>query len=270
MINISNDDFQRLTEYIKSSYGINLSQKKTLIEGRLSNLLREKGYDNFRDYLEMVFTDSTQQEIALLLDKLTTNHTFFLREKVHFEFFREEVLPYLCAKVRQKDLRIWSAGCSSGQEPYTLAMIIADYFGREKSDWDTKILATDISNQVLRAATAGIYPADMLQDLPSVWKLNYFKKTENDYYRVIDRLKAELIIRKFNLTEPVFPFKKNFHVIFCRNVMIYFENKTKMDLIHKFYELTEPGGYLFIGLAEGIDRTGNPYRTVMPAVYRKD
>ncbi|WP_378955266.1 CheR family methyltransferase [Pelosinus sp. sgz500959] len=269
MIEISDHDFKKLITYIQKNYGINLSQKKNLIEGRLSNLLIEKGFDNFSEYLEYVFTDTTNLEITSLVNKLTTNHTFFMRETAHFTYFEKQVLPYLKIKNKEKDLRIWSAGCSTGEEPYTLAMIIAEYFGKEKMFWDTKLLATDISVNALGIAEEGVYLFDTLNTLPKSWKLKYFRQVNKDNYQVLDEIKREVIFRVFNLMDECFPFKQKFHVIFCRNVMIYFDHATKMRLINKFYEITEPGGYLFIGHSESIGRDETRYSYVMPAVYRK-
>lgn len=266
---LRNEDFVKLTKYIKTNYGINLSHKKTLIEGRLSNMLLKRGFKSFSEYIEYVFADASHREIDIIIDKLTTNHTFFMRESSHFVYFRDQVLPYLQSSVKQKDLRIWSAGCSSGEEPYTLAMILGDYFGDDKPLWDTKVLATDISSTVLNTAERGIYPGDALDKLPAAWKINYFQKSDAGNYQVAGKLRSEVIFREFNLNEAVFPFKKKFHVIFCRNVMIYFDEKTKMQLVNKFYEMTEPGGYLFIGHSETINRNETYYRYVMPAVYRK-
>jgi chemotaxis protein methyltransferase CheR len=214
--------------------------------------------------------DKTGKAATKLINKITTNHTFFMREVDHFNYFRDKILPNLEKTVRDKDLRVWSAGCSSGEEPTTLAMIVNDYFGKEKMWWDTKVLATDISDRILERAKSGQYSNEQLASLPMNWKTNYFKRINNENSVLIDKLRNEIIYRKFNLMEDAFPFKKKFHVIFCRNVMIYFDNKTKAELVNKFYELTEPGGYLFIGHSESLNREGTRYKYVMPAVYRKE
>jgi chemotaxis protein methyltransferase CheR len=270
MIAISNKEFKELTEYIQLNYGVNLSRKRHLIEGRLANLLIDKEFKSFAEYLRHVFTDHSKLELTDLINRLTTNHTFFMREANHFDYFRDTVLPILKSTTAKKDLRVWSAGCSSGQEPYTLAMIMKDFFGHEKSLWDTKVLATDISVQALAIAEKGVYSEEGVQDLPAIWKASYFHKMDQQNFQVVNKLKAEVVFRVFNLMDGVFPFKKKFHVIFCRNVMIYFDHKTKMQLIDKFYDLTESGGYLFIGHTESIGRSETAYRYVMPAVYRKE
>lgn len=269
MINLKDNEFKELMWYMKANYGINLTEKKLLIEGRLSNMVSEKGFTNFSDYLKFVFADTTGNEISTLINKLTTNHTYFMREAEHFKYFRDSVLPYLEANSKSKDLRIWSAGCSSGEEPYTLAMIIADYFGDQSAMWNTKILATDISQKVLQTAGKGIYSYDAINTIPKYWSMKYFNKVENENYEIDREMKNEVIYRNFNLMSDIFPFKKKFHVIFCRNVMIYFEPKTKMELINKFYDMTESGGYLFIGHSESVNKNETNYKYIMPAVYRK-
>lgn len=271
MFSITQKEFRELADYIKTNYGINLKEeKKALLTGRLYHVLAQKGFNNFTDYYNYIISDRSGEAVITLLDKITTNHTFFMREANHFYYFRDKVLPYLAGTVKQKDLRIWSAGCSTGEEPYTLAMVIDEFLGNEKLWWDTKILATDISGKVLDTAANGIYKSESIKSLPANWRLNYFKKADPENSVIIDKIKNEVIFRKLNLMDEVFPFKKKFHVIFCRNVMIYFDNKTKCELVNKFYDLTEPGGYLFIGHSESLNREETKYKYVLPAVYRKE
>ncbi|HBV87256.1 MAG TPA: chemotaxis protein CheR [Desulfosporosinus sp.] len=271
MLKISEREFRQLADYIKTNYGIFLKdEKQTLLAGRLSNVLTEKSFSSFADYFNYIVADKTGDGVVTLIDKVTTNHTFFMREVDHFNFFKEKVLPQLVANSQTKDLRIWSAGCSSGEEPYTLAMIIDEFFGMEKKLWDTKILATDISSKVLDIALEGVYSNERIATLPAFWKLKYFNKLDYEKSVLIPEIRNEVIYRKFNLMDNPLPFKKKFHVIFCRNVMIYFDNKTKMELVKKFYDATEPGGYLFIGHSESLNRNETEYQHILPAVYRKE
>jgi chemotaxis protein methyltransferase CheR len=272
MLNITEKEFKRLSEYIKSYYGINLKQeKKTLVMGRLQNVLLQGKFNNFSSYFDYVNTDKSGEAVTTLINKLTTNHTFFMREAEHFMYFKNTVLPYLSSvEASKRDLRIWSAGCSSGEEPYTLAMIMSDYFGASKGLWDTKILATDISTKVLEKAIKGVYPKDSISALPKHWQMSYFSRYNDIEYIVSETIRKEVIFRRFNLNSTEFPFKNKFHVIFCRNVMIYFDLETKKELVNKFYEIMEPGGYLFIGHSESINRSETRYKYVMPAVYRKE
>jgi len=272
MLFITDKEFNRLSDFIKTNYGINLSEKKkALVVGRLQNLLAEKNFINFSQYIDYVMSDKTGDAVRTLISKITTNHTYFMREPEHFNYFKNTVLPYWREQLRGfRDLRIWSAGCSSGEEPYTLAMIIADYFGSEKIMWDTRILATDISTKVLEQAKRGVYSNESLQSLPEAWKYKYFSKINEEKSVISDTIKNEIIFRIFNLMNPNFPFKRKFHVIFCRNVMIYFDTETKRELVNRFYEHTEKGGYLFIGHSESLNREETKYKYVMPAVYRKE
>ena len=271
MLTITDSEFRRLADYIKKNYGIYLKDsKKALVAGRLNNLLVNKNFDNFTDYIDDLLADKTGTAITELINKITTNHTFFMREADHFHYFRDKVLTYLKETVKDKDLRIWSAGCSSGEEPYTLAMIIDEFFGEEKKKWDNKILATDISNRVLKKAVEGIYSNEEIASMPVQWKLKYFNKLSKEKSVIIDRIKNEVIFRKFNLMDAVFPFKKKFHVIFCRNVMIYFDNNTKEQLVNKFYNSLDYGGYLFIGHSESLNSNKSRFKYIAPAIYRKE
>jgi chemotaxis protein methyltransferase CheR len=268
---ITDKEFRQLTAYIKDNYGIHLKEeKRALVTGRLYNVLLENNLENFTEYYKYVISDKTGQAAATLINKMTTNHTFFMREAEHFFYFRDKVLPSLVAMTAHKDLRIWSAGCSSGEEPYTLAMIMDEFFGKQKAHWDTKILATDISSRMLEEAQKGIYKSEDISPLPAQWKINYFKKLDSEQSIFTDKIKNEIIYRKFNLMDEVFPFKNKFHVIFCRNVMIYFDEVTKRKLVNKFYNAMEYGGYLFIGHSESLNREETKFKYIMPAVYRKE
>lgn len=271
MINITEKEFTKLAEYIKSNYGIHLKEEKqSLVMGRLHNVLQQKGFGSFAEYYEYIVSDKTGDAVTVLIDKITTNHTFFMREADHFYYFKNVVLPQLCKTVMERDLRIWSAGCSTGEEPYTLAMILDEYFGKEKMLWDSKVLATDISSKVLDIAQKGVYSNEALASLPAQWRLSYFKKNDLENSTIVDRIRNEVIYRKFNLMEELFPFKRKFHVIFCRNVMIYFDNKTREELVNKYHRHMERGGYLFIGHSESLNRETARFKYVMPAVYRKE
>lgn len=270
VIRISDRDFTRLTEYLRDHYGINLTKKRVLIEGRLNHYLVRNGYDSYTAYLDAVFADSTGAEFTNIINFLTTNYSFFMREWDHFEFYRNRILPELKSRVKDYDLRLWSAGCSTGEEAYTLAMVTNDFFGEEASRWDKRILATDISQKVLNFATAGIYGAEAVEPLPKTWKLTHFNKLPEGRLQAKDSLKQEVLFRPFNLMEKVFPFKKQFHVIFCRNVMIYFDAKTKVELVNRFYDVLAPGGYLIVGQSESLDRSATKLSYVMPSIYHKD
>ncbi|EGW39723.1 protein-glutamate O-methyltransferase CheR [Desulfosporosinus sp. OT] len=271
MLRITNKEFSQLAAYIKANYGIHLGEeKRALVTGRLHQVLIQNDFRNFSDYYEHIISDKTGNSAAILINKMTTNHTFFMREVDHFEYCKAKVLPYLANQVKAKDLRIWSAGCSSGEEPYTLAMVIDEFFGKERILWDAKVLATDISSRVLEEAKKGVYKNEEIATLPAQWRLNYFRKIDNEKSVFVDRIRNEVIYRKFNLMDSPFPFKRKFHVIFCRNVMIYFDAQTKCELVNKFYDLMEYGGYLFIGHSESLNREESKFKYIMPAIYRKE
>jgi len=271
VIKITNQEFQQLSAYIKAHYGIYLKEeKKCILTGRLQQVLANQGFNNFTDYYNHLLADKSGKAVVTLVDQVTTNHTFFMREADHFYFFRDSVLPYLSQNVKNKDLRIWSAACSSGEEPYTLAMFVDEFLGKDKPLWDSKILATDISSKVLKIAKSGVYDSQRISPLPSLWKMNYFQKIDNSNHVITNKIKNEVIFRKFNLMEPVFPFKKQFHVIFCRNVMIYFDAETRNALVNKMFDSLENGGYLFVGHSESISKEIRGCKYIKPAVYRKE
>ncbi len=271
VLSISEQDFKQFAQFVKSNYGIHFAdEKKALIEGRLGNTLMRMNFSSLQEYMSYVTADKTGKAASDMLDRITTNYTFFLREPAHFHYFREVVLPYLAKTVKDKDLRIWSAACSSGEEAYTLAMIMDEFFGPAKNEWDTKILASDISEGMLLTSKTGIYSEEKIRNLPERRKKRYFKKMDNGDYILTERIRNEVIFSKINLMETPFPFRKKMHVIFCRNVMIYFDNETKDQLAERLYDVTEPGGFLFIGHSEGLNRDKTRYKYVMPAVYRKE
>lgn len=270
MNDITEREFIELVGFIKQNYGINLLQKKPLVCGRLSNYIAQSGFHSFSEYFCHVKSDRTGQAGVILVNKLTTNHTYFLREPQHFEILERVILPqFAISEAKKKDLRVWSAGCSTGEEPYTLAMLINSYFGATKGGWDTKILATDISTAVLETAQKAVYPSNQLEQLPERWRAQYFQKIDDECSVLKEIIRQEVVFRRFNLMNEIFPFKKKFHLIFCRNVMIYFDAVTKDDLIKRFYDHLEQGGYLFIGHSESINRHESKYQFVAPAIYRK-
>lgn len=268
MLNLTDQEFLSLTSFMHKKFGIDLSKKRVLIEGRMSNTLQERGIKSFHDYLEILFADKSGAEMTILLNKLTTNHTFFMRENEHFQFLTEQVLPYFESTRSSRVLRIWSAGCSSGQEPYTMAMAIHEYFGSRKSSWDTVILASDISENALEKAKRATYTADDLKDVPPTWQKKYFTDLHNGSFQATEALRKEVVFRSINLMEP-FSFKQPFDLIFCRNVMIYFDSPTKDKLISKFYDWTADGGFLFIGHSENVNKENTRYRYIKPAIYQK-
>ncbi|MEY8395349.1 protein-glutamate O-methyltransferase CheR [Lachnospiraceae bacterium 45-P1] len=269
MLSLSEADFQRMYVYIQKHYGIDLSQKKQLIVSRLSNTLAKMGYANFTKYVDDLVSSRKPEMVTDMLNKLTTNYTYFMREEEHFDYLNKTVLPELAKKhAHDKVLSIWSAGCSSGEEPYTISMYLKEFFGSQASAWDTRILATDISQNILDAAQHPSYHEESLARVPSAWKHKYFVKDGTGSYTIAPVIRQNVIFRTFNLMDPI-QFKRRFDLIFCRNVMIYFDMPTKEALIRRFYQATVPGGYLFIGHSESLSKENCPYDYIVPAVYRR-
>ena len=263
---ISDNDFQRLVNFIKAEYGITLAEKRQLVTSRLSSMLSDQGYTNFSDFVTNLLKEKNPQKIEQLLNRLTTNYTFFMRETEHFEFFSKVVLPDLVRKHQNKKvMAIWSAGCSSGEEPYNLSMYIKDFLGPQAGLWDTRILATDISQKALATAKKGIY--ELPDTIPDSWRKRYFKKVEGNHYAVSPEIRNNVIFQTFNLMDPI-RFRVKFDVIFCRNVMIYFDQPTKDALVRRFYDATVPGGYLMISHSENLSKDA-PYVTVAPSTFQK-
>lgn len=266
---ITDEEFQRISVYVKQRYGIDLSQKKVIVNGRLENRLKAGGWKNYNEFMDSVEKDKSGSLEKMLVDLLTTNHTYFMREFEHFDYFKNVVLPWVRKKeAGKKDVRVWCGAASSGEEPYMIAMVLYDFFGLDREQWDTQLLATDLSTGILQQAMAGVYNAEQLKNLPESWKRHFFKALNGGQYKVTDELKRQVIFRKFNLMDP-FPFKKKMHTIFMRNVMIYFDEPTKKELVQKIYDALEPGGYLFIGTTETLDRGSTPFQIIQPSIFRK-
>ena len=265
-LTITDNDFNRLVKFVQSNYGIDLSQKRQLITGRLSTALKQRGYTTFTDFVNHVLQTKDNDLITLLLDKLTTNYTFFMREKEHLDLFCRQIIPDIVRRhQRDKTLAIWSAGCSTGEEPYNITMFLLDYLGPQASQWDTRLLATDISNRAMTAAKKGVY--ELPDTIPPEWRKKYFVPQAGGQYQVAPKVRDNVIFQPFNLMDPI-RFRRKFDVIFCRNVMIYFDQPTKDALVRRFYDATVPGGYLLISKSENLS-ADMPYKRLAPSTFQK-
>lgn len=266
LMEISDKDFLRLTKFIHQHFGIDLSKKRQLISGRLSHSVRVLGYRSFGTFVDHLLKEQDPNEMELVLNKLTTNYTFFMREEDHFQFLQKVILPDIIRHHQHnRVLSIWSAGCASGEEPYTLSMYLMEYLGSDAAKWDVRVLATDISQQALQKAKEGRY---ILPDsVPALWRSKYFVPSSDGYYQVAPKIHRNVIFRTFNLMEPI-RFRLKFDLIFCRNVMIYFDQPTKDKLVRRFYEATAPGGYLLVGHSETIGANSG-YQYLAPATFQK-
>lgn len=267
---MTDEEFRRIYIFLKNKYGIDMSRKKEIVKGRLDNYVSNMGFQSYMDYMNSVESDVTGKLESELVDMLTTNHTFFMREEEHFDYLKNVVLPYWKKKLElKKDICIWCGASSTGEEPYVLAMVVSDFFGLEQKSWDTTILATDVSTAALSTAVAGMYTTEQVSKIPDTWKRRYMKnKMGTDIYEMSEDIKRQVLFRQFNLMSP-FPFRKKMHIIFLRNVMIYFNAEDKTNLLKKVYDLLEPGGYLFIGKTETIERDKVPFELIHPSIFRK-
>ena len=259
--------FARITEVLHEHAGIRMREgKEGLVRARLTKRLRKLGLNDFSAYLDFVEREPGRKEFAEMIDALTTNKTSFLREASHFDFLRDTVFPHLTGPVR-----IWSAGCSSGEEPYTLAMLCNEAFA-DIARRDVRILATDLSHRVLAQAKAGAYPAENMGDVPAQWLQKYWSRKQDASGRPVfdaeKNLRRLVNFAKLNLMER-WPMQGPFDAILCRNVMIYFDKATQQQLVERYWQLLRPGGHLFDGHSESLTGLAHKFRYVQPAVYVK-
>ncbi len=271
-LDLSDKEFQLFQEIIYRETGIHMSDKKRkLIVARLSKRLRALNLSTFTEYYEYLNESShADGEIVNLVNRVTTNKTDFFRERHHFDFLLKELYPRTIAESRTngvRRLRIWSAGCSSGEEPYTLAMVTLDAFKAERG-WDIKILATDLDTEILQKAVTGVYPTQAITPVPKEYIHKYFvRKGEN--YEVGNVLRSMVAFRKLNLMSETFPMKNPFDIIFCRNVIIYFDTKTKEELLTKFHRHLKARGHIFIGHSESLMHMKERFRYLKHTIYQK-
>lgn len=263
---LSERELERVIDLARRTCGIDLSRgKKELIQARLGKKIRQGNFASFKHYYDHVAADTTGEELIALLDALTTNFTSFLREPAHFGFLRKTIVPQLTGEIR-----IWSAACSSGEEPYTIAMTLLDELGPAGAS-RVRILASDISSRALSTASRGVYEAGRFRDFPHEWRSKYLLRGSDraeGWFRVKPVVRRMVEFRRLNLVEP-FPAMSAFHVIFCRNVMIYFSKETQGRLVNRLASFLEPSGWLLIGHAESLTGLTHPYQYVQPAVYRR-
>lgn len=266
-------EFEKISRLVYGHCGINLHDgKKELVKARLSKRLREGKFKSFGDYYKYVITDEGTDEMVAMIDSLSTNLTYFFREESHFHKLREILqLKFANARAARQPLRlkIWSAGCSSGEEAFSIAMT-AKECGVDASV-DCKIVATDISTKVLKKAVKAIFHKDKLRNLPSPILQKYFQVgygQQDGYYRIKKEIRDMVSFSRFNLMETP-PSDFIFDVIFCRNVMIYFDKTTQVALLKRFHKCLIKGGYFFIGHSESIAGLDHEFDYVEPSVYRK-
>ncbi len=268
-LELTKSQFDKISRIVYERSGIVLKTgKEMLVKNRILKRLRALEIKSFEEYLNFISQERNKQELLIMIDFLTTNKTDFFREKPHFEYLSEKILPVI--RQSKQKIRIWSAGCSSGEEPYSIAITLSEEIP-DVSNWDARILATDISARMIEIGKQGIYGETIKDNLPAHLLNKYFTKVrENDKwnYKVKDKLRALVRFATLNLLEN-WPFRGSFDVIFCRNVMIYFDKKTQEKLVNRFWQLLQPGGYLFIGHSESLTGCRQPFKYIKPAIYKK-
>jgi len=266
-------DFQRLSAFIHSETGIRLgAEKKTMLEGRLKRRLRDLHIDSYRHYCDYLFAaDGLRDEKLPFIDVVTTNKTDFFREPAHFEFLSRQALPDLVAHANGQPLLFWSAGCSSGEEPYTLAMVLSEY-AENHPGLHFRILATDISTRVLARAQLGVYTSDVVESVPQLLRRKYLmhsRERESDRVRIVPELRRLIEFRRLNFMDADYGIGEKADGIFCRNVIIYFDRATQEAILSKLTRHLRPGGFLFVGHSETLHDMNLPVEPLGPALYRK-
>jgi len=267
----STKDFNRVRSFILDETGITLSEgKKNMVYGRLSRRLRQTGMSTFKDYIEFASQDNSEERVNFV-NAITTNLTSFFREEHHFEFLKNTVIPHLLRKnARTRKIRIWSAGCSTGEEPYSIAIALYESIPDIES-WDIKILATDLDTNVLAHGRAGIYDAERITGLNKTRTSTWFLKGKGPHagsVRVDSRLKSLITFNQLNLMKE-WPMKGLFDFMFCRNVIIYFEKPTQRVLFDRYSKLLVDDAHLFLGHSESLYKVSDKFELIGNTIYQK-
>lgn len=271
---LSKRNFEALSKFIYSYSGIKMPlSKSTMLEGRLRRRLRVTGIATFDDYCDYLFNQGgIEHESVYLIDVVTTNKTDFFREPKHFDYMRDVALADILRQFSDRRLRIWSSACSTGAEPYTLAMVMSDYLQSQAPDRDYFILATDLSTDVLQKAQKGIYSSDMMAPVPPEMMRRYVMQATNAHrqeMRVAPALRQKVGFARMNLMDAKYPIGDPMHIIFCRNVLIYFDKQTQAQVLTRLCNNLAPGGYLFIGHSETVSGFDLPIRQVANTIFKR-
>jgi chemotaxis protein methyltransferase CheR len=270
---LSSRDFTRLTIFIYTEAGICLgTEKKTMLEGRLKRRLHELNIGSFKDYCDYLFgQEGLREEKVPFIDVVTTNKTDFFREPKHFDYLAQRALPDMAERTGGQPVVIWSAGCSSGEEPYTLAMVLSEYVETHPG-FRFRILATDISTVVLEKARLGVYTTDTVEPVPPLMQRKYLMRSRErdaDRVRVVPELRKLIEFRRLNFMDADYGVGEKVDAVFCRNVIIYFDRPTQERILGKLASYLKPGGYLFVGHSETLHDMNLPVEALGPALYRR-
>lgn len=271
-IKMDNQSFDRLSSYVTQEYGIKLPEaKRSMLESRLNKKVKSLGMTTYKEFIDHIFSEEGKQtDLFDVIDLITTNKTDFFREPAHFSYLSGEFLPHYTQQFGNKNLKIWSAGCSTGEEPYTLTMVLEE-FKKRSPDVTYQVLATDISLRVMQAAYNGMYTMDRLVAVPLEMKRKYFLRSKADpnLAKVKPDYRKKIQYKRLNLMDDSYSLlKSHYDIIFCRNVMIYFDKLTQEKVIRKFCSHLKPGGLLFIGHSESIIGMNVPLKQVRPTIYQ--
>ena len=266
-------DFEFLRNIVTNHTGITLGgHKRQLVYGRLTRRLRQLGIATFDQYCAYV-EQHLDDELGELVNAITTNLTSFFRENHHFEHLAGHALPDRMERAGlNRRLRLWSAGCSTGEEPYSIAMTVAETLGSNLSVWDTRILATDIDSQVLARATSGVYPDERIEGIAPGRQRRWFKRgtgVNAAKVKVVEDLQSLIAFRQLNLVDAAWPMRGPFDIIFCRNVVIYFDKPTQKKLFSRYADLLAPDGYLYVGHSESLHGTSDRFKLIGRTIYQK-
>ena len=265
---LTDADFEHLQQLVRRHIGISLADsKRNLVYSRLSRRLRRLGLSTFADYCTLLAEDGSPERQEFI-NAITTNLTSFFREGHHFEYLAQTVLPIAIARnAATRRLRIWSAGCSTGEEPYSIAMVVRE-IGVSLRDWDVRILATDVDSSVLATAATGVYPAERLSGVDRRRRERWLRAAGLDGLRVAPEVASLITFRQLNLVES-WPMRGPFDVVFCRNVIIYFDKATQRTLFERLADLQPPGAHLFVGHSENLARLTGRYRLLTKTTYER-
>jgi chemotaxis protein methyltransferase CheR len=271
---LSKRNFDALAKFIYSYSGIKMPlNKATMLEGRLRRRLRVTGISSFDAYCDYLFNQGgIDSETVYLIDVVTTNKTDFFREPKHFEYMQTHALPEIVRNFSERRLRVWSSACSTGAEPYTLAMVLSDYMKAQAPDRDYFVLATDLSTDVLQKAQKGIYASELMAPVPPDAMRRYVMQPANRHrseMRITPKLRQKVGFARLNLMDASYPVGDPMHIIFCRNVLIYFDKPTQQQVLSRLCDCLMPGGYLFIGHSETVTGFDLPIRQVANTVFKR-
>jgi len=270
-IELKQSEFDKLSNYIFTNYGIKMPPaKKVMLQSRLQKRLRHLNITNFKSYIDFVFSKEGEQEIIHMMDVVSTNKTDFFREPTHFEFMEEVILPEIYAN-KQSEMKIWSAGSSSGEEAYTITMVMEEYI-QKNGHINYQILGADISTDMLKNAVNGVYKLEKIIPIPESLKKKYFLKSKDPQkklVRVKPHLRTKVKFFRLNLMDTVYNAPKGFDLIFCRNTLIYFERDTQEKVINRLCDHLKPGGYFILGHSESITNMKVPLENIKPTIFRK-